>query len=353
MDSVLFRCFDFAIVMLVFALYILKTNKHKEEEKELQNKIVELNNSLLATRKDLEDITKEHNHKFDPYSSKSSKSVILDMDKDGIIKSVNDYALEFFGYSSEELVGKNVIGNLVPLKDSHGQNTSDLIDRIKRNPRLYLDNECENLCKDGRIVWISWTNRIIYDENNEVSEIRSVGFDITPRKELEEELRNMAIVDPVTGTLNRRQFVEDGIKEMKRAKRYKRDLSVILMTIDKFATLNHEHGSFVGDQAIKTAVQACRNSTRDSDYIGRLADIEFAILLPETPLDGAKIVAQRIQNEVMKSGLYVNNVQITVTTSLSIASRQNSDETIEDLLFRSFNALKANKDRQNTISVAD
>ena len=166
-------------------------------------------------------------------------------------------------------------------------------------------------------------------------------------------MRQMTVIDPVTGVLNRRTFLEEGAREMKRARRYERELSVLLMTIDHFEALNSEHGSTFGDEAIKVAVTACRNSTRDSDYLGRLADIEFALLLPETPLDGARIVAERIRNEVMKSDLFVNDVKISVTTSISIASKTADDETIDTILLRAFNALRASKDRQNNIAVAE
>ena len=344
-------CFvlSFALIYLFYRFLSCRTKKIA-----LKNKVVELQNTLISVQKELEDMKKERHRQFDPYSSPSTKSLFICMDKDGILLSVNDYACEFYGYNDKsELIGKNIIGTIVPTKDSRGQTLTNLIERIKNNPRLYVDNENENICKNGRRVWISWTNRIIYGPDGRPAEIRSVGFDITPRKQLEEELRQMTVIDPVTGVLNRRQFLEDGAKEMKRARRYKRNLSVLLMTIDRFEALNNEHGSAFGDEAIKVAVTACQNSIRDSDYLGRLADIEFAILLPETPLEGAKIVAERIRDEVMKSNLMVGNIKITVTTSISIATRTDTDETIDSLLLRAFNALRSTKERQNNIAVAE
>lgn len=340
------------VLIAVSVFGIFKWLSCKRHEKELKDKIFELQNALIASQKEAEDMKKEKHRQLDPYSSPDTKSLFLCIDKDGNIISVNDYACEFFGYAQNELVGQNIIGTLVPPKDSHGQELSNLIYRIQNNPRLYIDNENENICKDGRKVWISWTNRIIYDSDGQPKEIRSVGFDITPRKQMEEELRQMTIIDPVTGVLNRRQLLEDGAKEMKRARRYKRDLSVLLMTIDRFEALSSEHGTAFGDEAIRVAVTACQNSIRDSDYLGRLADIEFAILLPETPLEGAKIVAERIRDEVLRSNLMVGDVKIAVTTSISIASKADTDETIDSILLRAFNALKSAKERQNNIAVA-
>ena len=348
--------FLFLFVLILFSLLALGIRKAMacfRQRKELKEKIIELQNSLISSQKELEDMKKEKNRQLDPYSSPNTKSLFLRIDKDGNVLSVNNYAIEFFGFTEEELVGRNVIGTLIPPKDSHGQVLSNLIDRIKNNPRLYMDNETENTCKDGKKVWISWTNRIIYGKDGQPEEIRAIGFDISPRKQMEDELRQMTIIDPVTGVLNRRKFLEDAAKEMKRARRYKRDLSVLLMTIDRFEALSTQHGAAFGDEAIRVAVIACQNSIRDSDYLGRLADIEFVILLPETPLEGAKIVAERIRDEVMRSNLMVKDVKIAVTTSISIAAKTETDETVDSILLRAFNALKSAKERQNNITVAD
>lgn len=343
------------VVLFAFLLYLLwRFACCRAKKAALKNKVVELQNALISAQKELEDMKKEKHRQFDPYSSPNTKSLFLCLDKDGNIISVNDYACELYGYDDKnELIGKNIIGTIVPTKDSHGQTLTNLVERIKNNPRLYVDNENENICKDGRRIWISWTNRIVYGPDGTPAEIRSVGFDITPRKQMEDELRQMTVIDPVTGVLNRRQFLDDGAKEMKRARRYKRNLSVLLMTIDRFEALNSEHGSAFGDEAIRVAVTACQNSIRDSDYLGRLADIEFAILLPETPLEGAKIVAERIRDEVMRSDLMVDKVKIAVTTSISIATRVETDETIDSVLLRAFNALRSSKERQNNIAVAE
>ena len=343
------------VVLFAFLLYLLwRFACCRAKKAALKNKVVELQNALISAQKELEDMKKEKHRQFDPYSSPNTKSLFLCLDKDGNIISVNDYACELYGYDDKnELIGKNIIGTIVPTKDSHGQTLTNLVERIKNNPRLYVDNENENICKDGRRIWISWTNRIVYGPDGTPAEIRSVGFNITPRKQMEDELRQMTVIDPVTGVLNRRQFLDDGAKEMKRARRYKRNLSVLLMTIDRFEALNSEHGSAFGDEAIRVAVTACQNSIRDSDYLGRLADIEFAILLPETPLEGAKIVAERIRDEVMRSDLMVDKVKIAVTTSISIATRAETDETIDSVLLRAFNALRSSKERQNNIAVAE
>lgn len=344
-------CALFAVACVVLALRFIRA---RTRAKELKRKVIDLQNELLKTQKNLEELTKERNRKFDPYSSPNTKSIIFCLDKDGVVLSGNDYAFEFFGYADKnELLGKNIIGTLVPLKDSHGQNMANLVERIKNNPRLYVDNENENICKNGKKVWVSWTNRIIYDSEGNPTEIRSVGFDISPRKRLEDELRQMTVIDPITGVLNRQRFLDDGTRELKRARRYGRELSVLLMTIDRFDALNSEHGTAFSDEAVKVAVTACQDAIRESDYLGRLADVEFALLLPETPLEGAMIVAERIRTQVMHSDLMVGDVKISVTTSIGIATRLPSDETIDSVLLRAFNALRTAKEHHNNVAVAE
>ena len=68
-------------------------------------------------------------------------------------------------------------------------------DRIFQYPNLYMEHESENLKKDGEQLWISWTNRVVYNKDGEPEEIKSVGFDITKRKNLENELCSLAFKD--------------------------------------------------------------------------------------------------------------------------------------------------------------
>ena len=80
---------------------------------------------------------------------------------------------------------------------------------------MYVEHETENITKEGKHIWISWTNRLVYDESGEPVELQSVGFDISKRKKLEEELRFLASVDPLTGALNRQSFFRNWVQRNK------------------------------------------------------------------------------------------------------------------------------------------
>lgn len=118
-----------------------------------------------------------------------ANSVILRWDKDGRVIFINDFGQKLFGFRREEIVGKNVVGTIVAEKESTGRDLTAMIDAIFKTPEKYTLNENENICRDGRRVWIQWSNNAIVDEEGEFLEMLSVGIDITERKETEKLLR--------------------------------------------------------------------------------------------------------------------------------------------------------------------
>ena len=116
-------------------------------------------------------------------------SMILRWTGAGEIVFANTYAQRFFGYAPEKLIGRNIIGTIVPHTDSSGRDQSDLAAKIYADPQAYAFNENENMRENGEKVWVSWTNRVVTDERDGLVEILSVGNDVTDRKQAEERLR--------------------------------------------------------------------------------------------------------------------------------------------------------------------
>ncbi|MBW1829507.1 MAG: PAS domain S-box protein [Deltaproteobacteria bacterium] len=119
----------------------------------------------------------------------SANSIILKMDTQGNITLFNEFAQSFFGYKKEEIIGRNVIGTIVPSENSAGRDLAAMIEDIGRYPERYKNNENENMRKDGERVWVAWTNKPVVDEKGRVTEILCVGNDITVRKQSEDALR--------------------------------------------------------------------------------------------------------------------------------------------------------------------
>ncbi|MGD0251451.1 MAG: PAS domain S-box protein [Verrucomicrobiota bacterium] len=117
-----------------------------------------------------------------------ANSIIVRWKHDGQITFLNEFGQRFFGYSAEEIFGRHVVGTIVPETESTGQDLRPLMDRIRADPKAFEQNVNENMRRNGERVWIAWTNKAVLDEQGRVSEILSIGTDITMRKRTEEAL---------------------------------------------------------------------------------------------------------------------------------------------------------------------
>lgn len=159
-------------------------------------RIVDDSCSEKATILNLEDIT-DHVHARKALNGthqnycelvEFANSIILRWDRHGKIVFMNKFGSDFFGYTEDELVGKNVVGLLIPRTDHAGRDLELMIREIATYPERYIKNQNENIRRNGERVWISWTNRPIFDRNGVVSEILSIGNDHTELKKAEDEL---------------------------------------------------------------------------------------------------------------------------------------------------------------------
>jgi two-component system sensor histidine kinase/response regulator len=119
----------------------------------------------------------------------TTNSVILRWDINGVIRFINEYGLQLFGFEAEELLGHNVVGTIVPRTETSGRDLQALMHDVQHHPENHTLNENENVCKNGRRVWIAWANRPVFNGKGTLVEILSVGTDATERKRAEEALR--------------------------------------------------------------------------------------------------------------------------------------------------------------------
>jgi diadenylate cyclase len=112
----------------------------------------------------------------------SANSIVLRIDTGGIIRFVNRFGEEFFGFPAGELIGRHVVGTIIPRKSRSGRDLSAMIRDVMNNPAEYEVNVNENMKRDGERVWIAWTNKAIRDEHGKILEMLSIGTDITDRQ---------------------------------------------------------------------------------------------------------------------------------------------------------------------------
>ena len=122
-----------------------------------------------------------------------ANSAIIRWSRDGTITFFNEYAQEFFGYRADEVIGQD-ISILVPQRDSSGTEMAGLIQGIVDYPERYIYNVNENECRDGRRVWMAWTNRAVRGKDGQVTEILAVGSDITERRCAQEQQARLAAI---------------------------------------------------------------------------------------------------------------------------------------------------------------
>jgi PAS domain S-box-containing protein len=117
----------------------------------------------------------------------NSNSIIMRITPEHRITFFNEYAQTFFGYSEKEVIGRSVLETITPPVDSAGNDLRKMTENITAHPEIYTINENENVCKNGQRVWISWTNKIVRDEQGNAKEILCIGTDATTRKRIQDE----------------------------------------------------------------------------------------------------------------------------------------------------------------------
>ncbi len=118
----------------------------------------------------------------------NANSIILRWTPEGVITFINEFGLKFFGYSEEELLGRQLVGTIVPPTASQGSDILPLMETICLHPEEFERRVNLNMRRGGERVWVSWTNKAFFDDWGRVVEVFSVGSDITERKRAEEEL---------------------------------------------------------------------------------------------------------------------------------------------------------------------
>ncbi len=115
--------------------------------------------------------------------------VVLSTDMEGNITFLNPYAQRFFGYAPEEILGRNAIGTIVPTVDTSGRDLQPVIAAITTHPEDYGHHENENVTRDGRRVWMAWSNQALHDAQGQMVGLLAIGVDRTAQRQAEEMLR--------------------------------------------------------------------------------------------------------------------------------------------------------------------
>jgi two-component system, cell cycle response regulator len=250
------------------------------------------------------------------------------------ITNVNKKFLEFFGINdlNNFLNSKENIFDF--FQEEFGLITKNQIEKqeswlkyIKDLPEIDRIVKIKNSLKEEKIFALN----VDYYENKEHYYVFSL-TDITQLKEKSNLLEYQASHDKLTGLFNRNKFDELYSKELKRAKRYENDLSVILFDIDNFKLINDTNGHQIGDNVLKEISQLMLNSIREQDIPVRWGGEEFVVLLPHTNIEGSKTVAEKIRESIAKHKFTELNIDITASFGVS---QMNEEDSVDTLISKS------------------
>ena len=147
-------------------------------------------------------------------------------------------------------------------------------------------------------------------------------------------VHQQAIIDHLTGLFNRRHFMDLAEIEYLRSERYGHALSLIMFDLDHFKKVNNDYGHIVGDRVLQSLADRCKSSLRKADIIGRFGGEEFTILLPQTGLDEAVCLAERLRTLIEDTPLVSDPSPIKATVSVGVISKNENTQHSSDLIFR-------------------
>jgi diguanylate cyclase (GGDEF)-like protein len=167
------------------------------------------------------------------------------------------------------------------------------------------------------------------------------------------DLQTLAAIDPLTGLYNRRQFETLARAELARCRRYLRPCSFLMIDIDHFKRVNDTFGHEMGDWVLKMVAKILATARRDADVVARFGGEEFVIMLPETTLEAATTVAERIRSMVFANALANGESKLSLTISVGVGEATASSPGIEAALRHADRALyEAKQTGRNRICVA-
>jgi diguanylate cyclase (GGDEF)-like protein len=238
----------------------------------------------------------------------------------------------------EDIIRKWILGKGLP------PNTSVLGESLVMVP-LVVDS------KQLGILFAIRSKDRSYTEESEMKLITAIGHHISIALE-NARLYTLAITDELTQLFTIRHFQHRLEEEISRYHRYGQKTSLLMLDIDRFKSVNDRYGHQCGDSVLKNLGGIFRDSVRDVDVVARYGGEEFAIILPETDIKSALIVAERIRNNVEKHRFVFDSISLSITISIGIASCPKDADNVRDIVSFADKALyKAKEGGRNRVEL--
>jgi diguanylate cyclase (GGDEF)-like protein/PAS domain S-box-containing protein len=251
---------------------------------------------------------------------------VMITDKKGIMTYVNEAFCNHTGYKKEEL-----LGNTPRIFKSNQQTSQDYKNLWKTilDGKVYQET-LVNKKKNGDLYFEIKTITPLRDNNEAIIGFVSTGKDVTQEMLAHQEMERKATIDKLTGIYNHHKFEEQLPLEMQRSQRYSQPLSLILIDIDHFKSVNDVHGHDVGDEVLKHLVKIVQENIRKFDVFARWGGEGFLVLSPSTDLESVKMLAEKLRLAVEHANFpKVSHITISQGIGMFVG-----EETFDDVFKR-------------------
>lgn len=270
-------------------------------------------------------------------------SLIIGMNSEGIIDICNKKMCEFIGVTQKEIVGEHFWK--IVQREFHGDFTKLFF--YLNDDTVYTNEELAISVEGKDYVFSVYTHHV--EDDGFIGGKSMLLHDITERKKLENELKDLATKDPLTGLYNRRYFDQKLTEEGNRSSRYQHPLSLMILDIDYFKKVNDVHGHAAGDEVLKVFAKVLRESVRNIDVCARVGGEEFVVLFPETNGEEVMKIAERLHQVICSTEVPLGEDTLKITVSIGVVTRM---ENFAEMLEQADKALyRAKKNGRNQIQV--
>lgn len=271
----------------------------------------------------------------------NTNDVIMVMDatplEDGgpFIVYVNPAFEKLMGYRADEVIGQNP--KMLQGKDTDDKTRHKIRQAMGNGERIRT--QILNYANDGQPLWLDINIVPIHNELGQLAYFAAIERDLTEHKMLQSRLEVLASTDSLTGLPNRQAIINKAEKEFARARQNNLPLSLVMIDVDHFKSINDKHGHAAGDHVLREVSTICQDVLRGSDVIGRIGGEEFVLLLPTAAQSNAEQVAERMRIRLASTKIYFHEQEFNITASFGVATLNDDDNTLQDMLDRADEAM--------------
>ena len=327
---------DFVALVMEAASWNDAQQALREERDALERKVEERTRALSESESSLRALID-----FSPVA------MVLTSAADQRVLLVNRRAAALLEMTIDTIEGQSVPDYWVSVRDK-----TRFLEHLRRRGRVD-DMETELRSQSGRVFWA----RVSAQRLRFAGEDALLGalVDITDQRRAQDRLRELATRDSLTDVYNRRHLEEIARKELARSERNGRPLTMAMLDVDHFKQINDTYGHQVGDEVLCEIARRFAKSIRASDILGRYGGEEFVVIFPETNLEEARVVSERLLTAVAGQPIAAGRGAISVTVSIGLTTFV-SGQDMERVIERADAALyvaKANGRNQVRVGDAD